>query len=66
MRLTVATVEIAGGEVGELVAEHLEKKRERRRRKFRRETNHATLEMNLSQRPPKPSAPFHSHALLKA
>ena len=49
MRLTVATVEIAGGEVGELVAEHLEKKPEWRLRQFRGDTNHATLELDAPE-----------------
>ena len=62
----MATVEIAGGEVGELVAEHLEKKRERRPRKLCGYAYHAALEMNLSQRPTKPAAPLDSHGLLKA
>ena len=62
----MATVEIAGGEVGELVAEHLEKKRERRPRKLCGYAYHAALEMNLSQRPAKPAAPLDSHGLLKA
>lgn len=66
MRLTVATVEIAGGEVGKLMAEHLEKKRERRPRKLCGYAYHAALEMNLSQRPAKPAAPLDSHGLLKA
>lgn len=66
MRLAVATVEIAGGEVGKLMAEHLEKKRERRPRKLCGYAYHAALEMNLSQRPAKPAAPLDSHGLLKA
>lgn len=66
MGLTATTVEIAGGEVGDFVAEHLEKHRDRRHRKRRGQANHATLEMDPSQRPAKLSAPLDSHALLKA
>ena len=66
MGLTATTVEIAGGEVGDFVAEHLEKHRDRRHRERRGQANHATLEMDPSQRPAKLSAPLDSHALLKA
>ena len=49
MGLTATTVEIAGGEVGDFVAEHLEKHRDRRHRERRGQANHATLEMDPSQ-----------------
>ncbi len=49
MGLTAATVEIPGGQVGDLVAEHLEKKGERRPRQCRGYANHATLEMDPSE-----------------
>jgi hypothetical protein len=65
VRLTVATVEIAGGEVGALVAEYLEKKRKRRLRKLCGYAHHAALQMDPTQRPAKPSAPLDSHGLLK-
>jgi hypothetical protein len=65
MGLTATTVEIPGGEMGDLGAEHLEEDRGRRHRKFHRQTDHATIEMDSSQRAPKPSAPLDSDALLK-
>lgn len=66
MRLTPTTVEIPGGEVGDLMAEHLEEEREGCHRQFRGYAHHATLEVDASERPAKPSAPLDSHALLKA
>jgi len=49
MRPATTTVEIAGGEVSDFVADHLEKKRERPSREFRGHTNDAPLEMGPSQ-----------------
>ena len=49
MGLTAPTVEIAGGEVGDFVAEHLEEHRGRRHPELRGQANHATLEMDPSQ-----------------
>jgi hypothetical protein len=66
MGLTAATVEIPGGKVGDFMAEHLEKDREWRHGKLRRQADHATLEMDPPERPAKPPAPFDPHALLEA
>jgi len=66
MGLTAAAVAIPGGEVGGLVAEHLEKHRDRRHRKLCGQANDAALEMDPSQRPAKPVAPFDPHPPLKA
>lgn len=66
MRLTPATVEIPGGEMGDFMAEHLEEKREGCDRQFRGHAHHATIEVDASERPAKPSAPLNSHALFKA
>ena len=65
MGLTAAAVEISGGEVGDLVAEHLEKHRERRHGKLCGQANDAALEMDPPQRPAKPLAPFDPDCLLK-
>jgi hypothetical protein len=65
MGLTPTSIEIAGGEVSEFVAEHLEKNRNRRGHKIRGEANNAMLEMDPPQGSAKPSTPLDSHAVLK-
>jgi hypothetical protein len=66
MGLTAVTVEIPGGEVGDLVAEHLEKDGRWGHRELRGQAHNAALEMNSSQGSAEPSAPLDSHALLEA
>jgi hypothetical protein len=49
MGRTAATVEIPDGEVGDLVAEHFEKERDRRHGKLGGQPNDATLDVGSCQ-----------------
>jgi len=66
MGLTAVTVEVPGGEVGDLVAEHLEKDGRGGHREFRGQAHDAALEMDPSQGSAEPSAPLDSDALREA
>jgi hypothetical protein len=60
---TVTTVEIAGGEVGDLVAEHFEEHRRGRRREVGRQADHAPIEMDPPQGSAEPPTPVDANAL---
>jgi hypothetical protein len=66
MGATAAAVEVPGGKMSDLVADHLAEDRDWRQTKLGGEPNHAALEVDAPQRAAKPAAPFDPYALGKA